>query len=417
MDYYEILGVSREATEQEIKKAFRQIARECHPDVTGDDPKAAERFKDARKAYETLIDPVTRSRYDRRGQRRAGGPKGGSFFDAFYRQTGEGERHQAGGRVDTGERYGPGTSGPGPGAGNRSRKGNPKNDLDLEDLFKDFGADFGFGKSGSKDAKPKARTVNLNAEQPGAASESPRPRTGGVAAQGADVEIDIEVNAYIATSGGTVTAVYQRAQRSSSWRHGSPDPGVTRIQDIADVRIIPGTRDGEYVREKGLGDAGEYGGPYGDLIVKVRVVGGKTARGRGGREDTSAYDQQFGQGGRAWQDPPTAEEPHPRRHEPPPPAAPPPEPAKVEDEAMTLDISVVEAILGGRVEFDTPQGRIRVSIPPGTSSGVRMRLKGRGPEGSDLFVVIRIVAPKDLDDESRRLIEEFARLNPNSPRG
>ena len=88
---------------------------------------------------------------------------------------------------------------------------------------------------------------------------------------------------------------------------------------------------------------------------------------------------------------------------------------------MLLDISVVEALLGGRIEVTTPQGRVLLSIPPGTSSGAKLRLKRRGPpnaagELTDLYVLVRIVVPKTLDDESRKLIEEFAVLNPNSPR-
>ncbi|MEQ1564841.1 MAG: DnaJ C-terminal domain-containing protein, partial [Myxococcota bacterium] len=84
----------------------------------------------------------------------------------------------------------------------------------------------------------------------------------------------------------------------------------------------------------------------------------------------------------------------------------------------TVDLSIVEALLGGRVALDTPQGRVRLTIPPGTSSGVRLRLKARGPAGADgsptdWYAVTRIVVPRELDPESRRLIEAFARLNPS----
>ena len=88
-DYYSVLGVPRDATSKDIKRAFRQIARECHPDVAGEDPEAAETFKKARIAYETLMDPTARARYDRRQARRGPGAPlgGGSFFEAFYRRT------------------------------------------------------------------------------------------------------------------------------------------------------------------------------------------------------------------------------------------------------------------------------------------------------------------------------------------
>ena len=78
--------------------------------------------------------------------------------------------------------------------------------------------------------------------------------------------------------------------------------------------------------------------------------------------------------------------------------------------------------MGGRVQLKTPQGNVRLTVPPCTSSGTRLRLKGKGPEGDDgspvdLYVQLRIVTPKTLDDESRKLVEDFAKLNPDDPRG
>jgi len=366
-DYYSILGVPRDASQQDIKKAFRQIARECHPDVTRGDPASEDRFKTARKAYETLMDPVTRARYDRRGRRRAG-PRG-SFFDAFYRNTGGEEEEEE----KAPRRPGFGAHDAGGHASSKRAGRDPGNDLNLDDLF----GDFGFGRRGASKDAPKA-------------SASPRdtsPR------QGADVHLEVDVPDKIALQGGSVTAVYYRMQRADSWRPGSDEPGLVRIQDIADIRVIPGTRDGQVLRERGLGDAGPYGGPYGDLVVRVRLVGaGVTPK---ARPDTKTTGEQKTASAGA-------------------------QPTNNDKSEVELDISLVEALLGGRVEFNTPRGPVRLAIPPGTSSGTRMRLKGKGEDASgrpaDLYVRIRIVVPKHLDDQSRQLIEEFARLNPENPR-
>jgi len=238
-DYYSILGVPRDASAQDIKKAFRAIARECHPDVAGADPRAEERFKSARKAYETLMDPVTRARYDRRGQRRAA-PRG-SFFDAFYRSTGG---SSPSGRAKHGAA---GAHAAGGHASSRNADKDPANDLDLDDLFNDFG-DFGFGRR--RDGAREART-----------GPRPEPPPESKPIQGSDVHLDLQVPARTARDGGSVTVVYYRMQRADAWRPGSSDPGVVRVQDIADIRVIPGTRDGEVLRERGLGDAGPHGGP------------------------------------------------------------------------------------------------------------------------------------------------------------
>lgn len=361
-DYYEVLGVGRDATGQDIKKAFRQIARECHPDVSGDDPEAEQRFKKARVAYETLMDPVTRARYDRRGQRRSALGKGGTFFEDFYRRTGESSGAPPGGRPPRG----------------RPRKNDPRNNVGLDDLFNV--GEFGFGSNVKDDRQ------NTGGAPP------PRQSTG-VPQPGADVLIELEVPAHIASRGGSVTAVYRRMQRSDSWRPGADEPGLVEVEDIADIRIIPNTRNGMTLRERGLGSAGPFGGQYGDLVARVKLVAGRP-------EPT----------------PPPRREPPPS---PPPARAPEPDvrttappPTDHGEEVTMLEIGVVEALLGGRVALDTPQGRVRLTIPPGTSSGTRLRLKGKGTANADLFVEIRIVVPRSLDDESRKLIEEFARLNP-----
>lgn len=359
-DYYELLGVQKDASAADIKKAFRQIARECHPDVTGDDPAAEERFRKARNAYETLMDPVTRARYDRRGQRRGGfGPGGGasgSFFDHFYNRTGGAQAPQRGTR-------------------HKRKKNDPGNAVGLDDLV----GGFGFGGAGGRPGRP-------GAGHPGGTRPGPSPSATG---PGSDVEIDLDVPADTAARGGSVTAVYHRMQRSDSWRPGSGDDGLVRVQDIADIRIVPGTRDGMMLRERGLGDAGPNGGTYGDLVARVRIVA------RAG-------------GGNPWTAPPQS--PPPRRT--PPPSTPPPRAPATDGETQILEIAVVEALLGGRVELGTPAGQVRLTIPPGTSGGTRMRLKGKGVGGADLYVEVRIRVPKTLDEESRHLIEEFARLNP-----
>lgn len=370
-DYYEVLGVARDATSQDIKRAFREIARKCHPDVSGGDAEAEERFKSARLAYETLMDPVARARYDRRAERRAAGggapPPGGTFFDAFWKAS-ERAYH-----------------GPPPSRARATGRKNSGNDVSLDDLFD------GWGRTGARPGPSAAPDP-----EPEPAPDEPMP-------PGQDVHVELEVPWEVARDGGAVTTVYYRLQRSDAWRPGSPDPGVVRVQDLAEVRIVPGTRTGEVLRERGLGDAGRHGGAFGDLYCTVKVIGGPRVR----VTPPPAADRSAG---------PRRAPPPPHPPPPEPEAAPPPTPAEPPPDAV-LDITVVEALLGGRVSVETPQGKIRATIPPCTSSGVRMRLKGKGPAGpdgqpTDWYLVTRIVVPSSLDPESRRLVEEFARLNP-----
>ncbi|TVQ91978.1 MAG: J domain-containing protein [Deltaproteobacteria bacterium] len=384
-DYYEVLGVTKDASSQEIKKAFRAIAKECHPDVAGPDPLKARRFKQAKEAYEALGDDASRARYDRRQERRARRASYGggstSFREAFYRRA-------------AGEPAGGPSANP---ANQRTRRrvNDPGNNLDLDDLFNDFG--FGRPPGGGRPGRNQGggrNTANVNAggrPRGGARpSQGPSPGRGSAGRAhppspqpGRDVSIDLDVPEHIARDGGTVTAVYYRMQRSDSWRPGSPEPGVVRIQDLADIRLLPGTSNGEVLHEKGKGDAGTFGGPYGDLIVRVRIVPSPMGAGAG-RKSTKSSSATSG-----------AEQ----------------------AEDQVVDISVTEAILGARVEVPTPEGEVLLSVPPGTSSGARMRLKGKGARSrsgapTDLYVRLRIVVPKELDAESRDLIERFGRLNP-----
>jgi DnaJ-class molecular chaperone len=371
-DYYAVLGVSKDASSQDIKKAFRRIARECHPDVVGEDAAKLARFKAAKEAYETLSDDAARVRYDRRLELRGQRVRtGGSFRDAFYRRTAD--MHESTIRAQNRRSQ----------ARSRKRVNDPANNLDLDDLFNDFG--FG-GRPGASNSKSAGRSRSSTGAPPRGSRERARPP---MPQQGRDVHIDLDVPASIARQGGTVTAVYYRMQRADSWRPGAPDPGVVRIQDLADVRLLAGTRDGEVLHEKGRGDAGAYGGPYGDLVVRVRVVA---------EPDSPDEPSQDRTGGSSRG--PEGEGPDP-----------------AEDTDQVVDIGVAQAILGGRVEVETPQGRVRLTVPPGTSSGTRLRLRKRGPSRpdgtpSDLMVRLRIVVPRELSPEARSLIERFGTLHP-----
>ncbi|MFT4624850.1 MAG: curved DNA-binding protein [Myxococcota bacterium] len=337
-NHYDVLGIDNDASTQDIKRAFRQIARECHPDVAGDDADKRATFQSARKSYETLMDPERRARYDRKLARK-GAPRGGSFFDAFYRATGRAQEESK----RSGPSWAESDTGGVPRGGRRNTRGN---DVSLDDLFGDFG-DFGPGPG-------ERRRV------------TPEPEPDRSAEPGADVLVELRVPEMVAERGGSLTVTYVRMQRSETWKPGGSDPGIVRVQDIAEVRVIPGTREGEVLRERGLGSAGPHGGAYGDLVASVRIVGAEEASTK-----------------------PTAEQ--------------------------VVEVPVVVALLGGRVAVETPRGPVKLGIRAGTSGGTRLRLRGRGEPDADgkpqdLFVRTRVVVPSELDDEARALIEQFAEL-------
>lgn len=357
-DYYAILGVAKDSDAAEIKKKFRRLARGCHPDVAGDDPEAAARFTRLREAYETLIDPIRRDQYDNPPKRR-------TFYRQSWRPPG-GNQFGAMGEGGSGRRS------------SRQRWRDPANNLDLNDIFGDFASrDPRAAKtSGGQRSAPSGDFTAGNVRMDrGAQGRAPQGASGGGASSalpGESVRQTVDVSERVARLGGTVTLNYPRLKR------GDGGTSLFRYNEIYDLRLTPDTRNGEEIRVPRMGNAGIGGGAYGDLVCTVRVKaepGGGDAR---------------------------------VRREAPPAAEP--------GEDIDLPISIVEALLGGRVEVETPGGRVRLSLPPCSSSGTRLRLRGRGPRGGDLYVCLRIVVPATLDEESRQLIEQFAELNPDSPR-
>ncbi|NOY24442.1 MAG: DnaJ domain-containing protein, partial [Oligoflexia bacterium] len=186
-DHYDTLGVLRDASTDEIKKAFRKLARQCHPDVAGDAPEAQARFTHVREAYETLVDPVRRATYDRRGY--------STFFSGPGRKGG---KWRPPGGFDFEQ---VGDPKPGGRSGSTIRRGrrNPANDIGLEDIFGDFG-----GGDAAQHTGPKASPANRGTWG--------RPVGGGASATGAssgrDIQMKVDVPASIADNGGTVTLNY-----------------------------------------------------------------------------------------------------------------------------------------------------------------------------------------------------------------
>lgn len=384
-DLYATLGVAESASPDEIKKAFRALARECHPDVAGNDPHVAERFKQVRQAYDVLSDPVARAKYDRRrqaaaNQRQAPRMPGGFFF------WGDAQ---------------PGRGGNSPLGGNAREK---HNDIDLEDLFSEGGgvADFGMGGGSARQ------------NQGSRARES-----SGEGTPGRDIAMTFDVPLDIAERGGLVTAQYNRLRRSDDGE------SLFNYDELYDVRVPPGTRHGDTLRERGWGHAGANGGAYGDLVLDVRVVGATRPREapkgpgrinlRAGARPSERPPERPAEGAadrHAEQRP--AERGYERRADAPPAVV-------VEEAPLIVPISVVEALLGGRIDIETPQGKVMLNLPGCTSGGARFRLRGKGVEGpdgraTDLTVQLRVVVPPVLDPESEELVRRFADLNPYNPR-
>lgn len=297
-DYYEVLGISRDATAEQIQQAFRTLARKNHPDVNKD-PGAEDRFKDINEAYHVLSDPNTRKRYDRFGEDFRRIP------EDYDERVGAGVGGVRGtGPSGTGVRFGPGFGGAG---------------INIDDLFGDmFGGASGFG--------PIA---------------------------GADQEAELQLTVEEAYRGG-------RRQISLDGRNYQ-------------VNIPAGVVDGQRIRLAGEGGQGSGDAPPGDLYLVVRI------------------------------------KPHGR--------------FRLDGRDITVDLPVSpwEAVLGATVAVRTPAGEAKVKVPPGSSTGRRLRLRGEGmphPRGGngDLYAEIKVVVPPKPTARERELFEQLAAESNFDPR-
>jgi curved DNA-binding protein len=321
-DYYDILGVPRDASAEDIRAAYRKLARRNHPDVNKE-PEAADRFKEISEAYDVLRDEEKRRAYDRFGEnwraaQQAGQPGGGpqgppEGFEGFS-GFGGGAGFGAGGG------YGGGDA-----------------DADFSDIFDSL---FGGGRASSRASGRRRR---------GSAGED------GFSLRGGDQEATIDLTLEEAFRGGS-----RKFQLSDGREY--------------DVTIPPGVREGQRIRLAGEGGPGVGGGPSGDLYLRVHLL------------------------------------PDPRFR------------LKGRDVEVDLSVAPWEAALGASVPVPTLDGgTARVKVKPGSSCGVRLRLKGEGwPSGregrGDLLAVVKIMVPKKLTKQERELFEELADTSKFDPR-
>jgi len=312
-DFYEVLGVSRSASADEIKRAYRALAKKHHPDRNPNDPDAERRFKEVQTAYETLSDAERRQKYDQFG---AAG-------------VGQWATKPGGERV-----YQWGTE-------------SSINAEDLEDLFSAFGQRGGDSQGGIFE-----QLLGGGRRRGGAAHAAP--------ARGRDEEHHVRIPFEQAFHGTTVSLRVEAVGNGRS--------------ETLEVKIPAGVEDGQKIRLRGRGQPGRGRGKAGDLILIMSV------------------------------------DPHPffRRDG--------------ADILLDVPVSVSEAALGAKIEVPSLEGRKTVTLPPGTSSGAKLRLRGQGmpkhgtEERGDQFVLIRIVVPRSPTEAQRQVFEKLRAADSSDPR-
>jgi molecular chaperone DnaJ len=403
-DYYEILGVKKSASADEIRKAFRKLARKYHPDVNPGDKTAEEKFKALSEANDVLSDPKKRKIYDQLGfysdnidpaaaeAYARGGPTGAGGFGGFPGGGSPGGQPEAGGQgvhFDFGG-------------------------FDFSDMFeggrgKKSAASSAGGTSGFRDIFSGI----FGGRGGAAAAEGPEP--------GSDLEYQVNVPFWTAIRGGVMRLNITRYDTCGNC-HGQgfiespgkcPDcngtgqvtqtggrmkfnvtcprchgtgknistcpvchgEGVIERTEPLEVRIKPGTRDGQRIRIPGKGNAGPRGGAPGDLYAVIRAGSHPVFQREG------------------------------------------------DDIHLNVPVTASEAALGAKIEVPTIDGRAILKIPPGTQSGQKLRLREKGvpsatQEGArgDEIVEIKVTVPMPRDEKTKELLRELAKLNPEDPR-
>jgi molecular chaperone DnaJ len=394
-DYYETLGVKKSASAEEIRKAFRKLARKYHPDVNPGDKSAEEKFKGLSEANDVLSDPKKRKIYDQIGY------YSDNIDPAAAEAYARGGPTGAGGFGDV--------SGSRPGGG----QGVPFDfgGFDFSDLVDNAGRNRRSGGGGG------FRDIfsGIFGGERGATATEAGPEAG------SDLEYQVNVPFWTAIRGGVMRLNITRQDVCTNC-HGqgySEAPGkcpecngtgqitqtggrmkfnvacprcqgtgknistcstchgegtVSRTEPM-EVRIKAGTRDGQRIRLAGKGNAGAHGGPAGDLYAIIRI------------------------------------DPHPvfRRDG--------------DDIYITVPVTVTDAALGAKIEVPTIDGRALLKIPPGTQSGQKLRLREKGVPSAtkdgvrgDEIVEITVTVPMPRDERTKELLRELAKLNPEDPR-
>jgi len=401
-DYYGVLGVKKGATAEEIRKAFRKLARKYHPDVNPGDKKAEEKFKEISEANDVLSDDKKRKIYDQFG---------------FYSDNIDPAAAEAAARGGYGGGF------PGGGRGGRAQAGGHAR----QEVPFDFGgfdfSDFQGGRAeqqggGFGGSFRDIFSGMFTGGHKGGAARGPQP--------GTDVEYQVSIDFWMAVRGGVTRLEIQRQEVCPTCKgkattggsvecpecHGSGQvtqmggrmkfniqcprcggsgkvqhtcptcdgEGVVTKREPLEFRIKPGTRDGQRIRLAGKGNAGTGGGPAGDLYLIIKA-------------GTHPVFTRTG-----------------------------------DDIYVTVPVTMTEAALGAKIEvptIDTHEGggRTQLKIPPGTQTGQKLRLREKGvPSASregkrgDQIVEVRVAVPKVQDERSKEILRELAKVNPEDVR-
>ncbi|MFC6973822.1 molecular chaperone DnaJ [Halomicroarcula sp. GCM10025709] len=360
-DFYEILGVSQDASEDEIKEAYREKAREYHPDVS-DDPNAEEKFKQAKKAKEVLTDQEKRQMYDQMGHERfeQAEKHGGAGGGAGGRGGMGGDPFGGAGGFDMQDIFDQffGGGGGRRGGGNRPRQGQDlqtRMEIDLEEAY-------------------EGATKQLTVTRPEQCDDC----DGKGHPPGTDSQTCPECDGQ-----GQTTRVQQtpmgRVQQTTTCRRCEGDGtlydetcstcggnGVVNNEANLEVEIPPGIADGQTMRMEREGAPGERGGPNGDLLIEVTV------------RDHPDFERDG------------------------------------DDLSHKHPISFPQAVFGDTITVPTLDGEVEVDVPSGTQSGEVFRLEGKGMPRlrrrgqGDLYVQVQIVTPDSLNSEQKEALEQFA---------
>jgi molecular chaperone DnaJ len=352
-DYYEVLGVARGADDAEIKKAFRRLARELHPDVNTDDPAAEEKFKEAAEAYEVLSDADRRATYDRYGH---DGLRSGGYspnFEGFGSMSDLFEALFSGGGLSGA--FGSAFGGGGPAGPTQGADIQAGAEITLAEAASGTPVELKF------DAVVRCEHCRGNGAEPGTPIETcPKCQGSGQLRTVARTPFGQMVSSTTCDQCGGDGKIATDPCHVCSGRGR-----VVESQDVS-VDIPAGIADGQRIRVTARGHAGERGGPPGDLYVQVRVK----------------EDNRFVRDG--------------------------------DDLVTAVDISSPQAALGATINVPTVDGTDELEIPAGTQPHETIVLRGkgmpslRGRRQGDLRVVVNVVTPRNLSPAQREQLESFA---------